>query len=322
MAADTTHLIETYSRTAKAHILPRLNALSMCNRTFEGDARGATQVKITTDTRGTNSYSDVGRDGDWPAPQDIGTSRDTLDIDQDPAVARRVAWLDDYDVPVAMVQRAAYWNNREMAEVIDADIYTTALAGVPAGQKTTLGNSDLFIPVNGVLPDSMSEVNKTATRALIPNALFALSTALQVANKKDLGIDQYRWQVRLSPAHAQMLDEWLLANDQQVTRNLKEDIIRTTGVVGDSYRMSFRDFDIYETNAIPTTELTSKTHSQIIVSNPAAMTFAMGTMLAQVFTPQENQGEKAGWLFRQRNHYGRKVIDDRFIYSYQVRTEA
>ena len=30
---------------------------------------------------------------------------------------------------------------------------------------------------------------------------------------------------------------------------------------------------------------------------------------------------KAGWVFRERLHYGRKVIDDRFIYTAQVAQE-
>lgn len=316
MAADVTNLTETYSRLSKAHILPRLNAITLCNRSYEGDARNSSKVIITTDTRPTGKAGDIGRDGDWPSPVEVGTEKDELDIDQDPASSLRIPWLDAYDVPVSnLVNRGAEWNARRLAEYIDEDVYSVMLGGVAAGNKQTLGDASNFIAANGM---------RTGTEAdgYIADALRDMQTALQVANLMDTGTVEYRWRCDISPAHFRALQDWLLESDQQITRDWKNEIVRTSGLVSGSYRYSIFDFDIYVTNQIPTVAIGGKAHSQMIFSNPRATTIAFGDPLAQLFVPQNNTSDKSGWLMRERMHYGRKVVDNRFIYSRQVRTEA
>ena len=320
MAANTAHLIETYSRMAKAHILPRLNAIGLTNRSYEGDARNSSKVYITTDSRpmsggAASKATNIGRTGDWPTALDIGTEQDELPIDQDPAHAVRLDWLDAYDVPLPMVQRAAYWNARTLAEYVDHDIYSVMLDGVAAGNKATIGTAG-----NYIAPDGSST---GTTTGFVADALRDMQTALQVANLLDTGIAQYRWRADMSPALFRNLQDWLLDQDQQISRSWRDEIVRTSGLANQNYRYSIFDFDIYVTTQIPTADVGGNAHAQILISNPMATTLAMAMPLQQIFTPQENQVDsKAGWLFRERMHYGRKVIDDRFIFSRQVRAVA
>ena len=318
MAADTGHLVEIYSRMAKAHLLPRLNAIGLTNRSYEGDARGASEVKITTDVRPSGTVGDIGRDGAWPNAVEVGTVQDTLQIDQDPASSVRVPWLDNNDVPVAMVGRAAYWNQRRLAEYVDADVYNVMLNGTVAGNKTTVGTATVYVGADG------KGVGTDADK-LIADYLRDLDVTLQNNYLRDTGIAQYRWRVDMSPALARSLETYLL-EEHDITRESKESIVTMTGIDNENFRFSVWGFDIFVTTQIPTVEISSKTHAQIIVCNPMATTMAMHMPLVQAITPEMNQlsGDdgKPGWVFRERFHYGRKVIDDRFIYTAQVRQEA
>ena len=191
----------------------------------------------------------------------------------------RVPWLDNYDVPVAMVSRAAYWNQRRLAEYVDADIYTVMLDGTKAANKTTLGTAGTtFIGADG-------KGTGTGAEDIIADYLRDLDVTLQNAYLRDTGIAQYRWRVDMSPALARSLEAWLL-DKHDITRETKQSLVTMTGVDNENFRFSVWGFDIFVTTQIPTVEITSQTHAQIIVCNPMATTMAMAMPLQQMITPR------------------------------------
>ena len=316
MPADISHVKEVYSTQSKVHLLAQLNAVDLTNRSYEGDARGAAKVYVTTSVRPTGgATTNVARDGDWASPRTLGTAQDEFPIDQRYDAAMRVPMDDTLDIPIDLVNEAAFFNARDMAEAVDAQVYKEVLDNVEAAQKTTLGTASVYIDLDGV-------GHGTDAIDLVPDYLQGLRTKLMNEHKLHTGLQDFTWRVDMSPALLRTLDNWLLDNDQGISRTWKDQVVLGSGITNKNYQYDLWGFSIYVTTQIPATSVSSKSHAQLIVSNPIATTMAMRTPLQQVFSPQENQSDKPGYLFRERIWWGVKVIDPRFVYSAQVRTEA
>ena len=90
---------------------------------------------VTTSVRPTGgATTNVARDGDWASPRTLGTAQDEFPIDQRYDAAMRVPMDDTLDIPIDLVNEAAFFNARDMAEAVDAQVYKEVLDNVEAAQ--------------------------------------------------------------------------------------------------------------------------------------------------------------------------------------------
>ena len=292
MAANTAHLIETYSRIAKARILSNLIAVNLTNRNYEGDiAMAGDTVKIPTPTT-TVSVKNYSIDTDIDAAETTSGTTQDLAIDQQKYFHFYVDDIDRAQARPNIMDDAMGRAARAMALEVDtfcSGHFSTSgynasrregVAGDPMGKSAAWGEAFLQALIKQKLAMTNADLMLEDRWAVIPPDVLA-------------GLENY-FLIEQDAAGV-----WLPATQEQTLRN--------------GYAGMLLGFSLHVTRrTVAGTAIASKATKRCVLGQGnEAVTFANQITENEAYRPERRFGDAVKGLMV---YGGKNVLPDRLYY--------
>ena len=323
MAVTSNELIQnTFREMFVHHLEPRLLATTLCNRKFEGDVANAYEVKIVTPTVVVAKTSVSVIHPTYPvSPGTVDVGDQTMALDQAGQYSVNIPYEDVRALPSGLLEDAAGRMSRVVAEAYDANIFAAMTAGVKsANTRAVVGTSANYIPKTSDGP--------AGTGAdLVWDELKRLELQLQLDNIHATGSQEREvwvvmhptlWNAVLVKLEAQKYSEFLTAN--VITGGIH------AGVPG--FQGKLRNLNILINTQVPDGSTSGKTEQVMLAGTNAATTFAARPPLQGTEGPAVRSVGASGAMLPvghfiwQDHRWGRRVVDNQFLYKASFRSEA
>lgn len=288
---------------------------SLCNRDYQAEFQGAYTVEIPTPVVDRDAQA-VNRGDDWIDPADADVAFVPRSLTKQSMMASRINYLDEMQVPVSLLDRETDIHARGFATRIDKDIAAIMVAGVPAGQITTIdAANNPHINVDGSWGADAAADNTVAKQDAMMLALHNFLEAWIVsAINAGYGPDQMtplRMWIVINPPVWRAYRAWLRR------QNLSEDITTQLFLNGRLTRgpngmvARIEDVIFLRSPNMPRVAGQGQTNGmwQVLAGTRRATSFASIPMLPQMFNPRQNQITAPGWLMRGTNFYDAWVTE-------------
>ena len=312
---NVNQLMKRYTARTLRALRTSLIFPSLCNRDYQAEFQGAYTVEIPNPVVDRDAEA-VNRGDDWIDPTDASVAFTPRSLTKQSMMAGHIAYLDEMQVPVSLVDRETEIHTRGFASRIDKDIAGIMVAGVPAGQITTIdAANNPHINVDGSWGADAPADNTVAKQDAMMLALHNfLEGWIVSAINAGYGPDQMtplRMWIVINPPVWRTYRNWLRR------QNLSEDITTQLFLNGRLTRgpngmvARIEDVIFLRSPNMPRVAGQGQNNGywQVLAGTRRATSFASIPMLAQFFSPRVNQITAPGWLMRGTNFYDAWVTE-------------
>ena len=268
------------------------------------------------DTPGTVGTS---RTPNWATARTMASELTSLKIERNTSDVATLPYADIQSSPFDQVQAANQKIAHKLAVTIDDDLADALIAGVPAAAKHTpavLGDANNFIAADGTITQEAAK----AAQAYIVDAFkgaykWMLADSLIGGGERDYEV----WALCPGPLWGTWID---YIEDVKPTDALFNAFVGPgSGSVADvPQSMRIR---VYIYNRMPTAEVSSKAHAQILFGTDRAMVFgAAPPVMGAVPVSHVVAGSAIGATYGMAQWWGRVVLNPEQLRIARIRQEA
>ena len=328
MALNTNALLKRYSARALTALRTALIFPSLCNRDYQQEFQNAYTVEIPSTITDRDAES-VNRNAEWIAATDAALTLVPRSLTKQSMMASAIPFLDQRQAPVNLIDREGNIHNRGYASRIDKDVAAVMVAGIPAGQVTTISATDNpHVNVDGSWDADTSADNTVAKQDAIMLALHNwLEGWIVSAINAGYGPDQLNplgmWVV-MNPAIWRVYRAWLQKQDF-LSEDIATQLFLNGRLVMGPNGMVARVLEgiiILRSPNMPRvagdTSANTNGEWQVMAGTRRANSFASIPMLSQMFNPRQNQTTKPGWLLRGTNFYDAWTIESTTMRLFKI----
>ena len=306
MPLNTNKLLEAYYSGMLQPLRQSLIWPSLCNRDYQQNfVDGAYDLKIPTAVTDRDAQT-VARNADWIAATDADLDYTTVSITKQAMMSSSIPYLDEHQTPVSLIEREREIHTRGFSSKIDKDVASVIVSGVPnANIEANAHNNQPYLNNKGGWASQRSQDNTEAKQDAVMENLYEFLAGYGVEAAeggwdRDGASTLAVWAVA-PPQIARPFNKWL--RKQNLTTELNTQLIREGRMTGLGSRIFTRieGISVISTPRVPSVAGVSGTtppYYQVIVGTRAGASFASLPPLRQLFSPQENQSAKLGWLLR------------------------
>ena len=308
MALATNKLLTRYISRQLRPLRQSLIWPSLCNRDYQADfSSGAYTIQVPTAITDREATT-VSRNADWVTATDATLTYESKTLTAQSMMASSIPRLDEMQTPVNLVDRERRIHTRGFSAAIDKYVANTIIGAVPNAQITTLAHaSQPYLDSRGTWKAVSSGDNTAAKQEAIMEAVYEFIAGYAVAAQEggwdmDSASPLAIWCVA-PPQVTRAFNRWLAKQD--LAEMLNTELV-TMGKMSGLPMGAFARIEgltIRRTPRIPQVagvpgNSGTPPYWQIVVGTRAGASFAAMPGVRQLFSPQQNQTTKPGWLLR------------------------
>lgn len=311
MALNINRLLTRYLARQLRPLRQALVWTSLCNRDYQADFSGGAYTAKVPKAITDRDAVEVDRNADWEDAEDAGLDYEDKTLTKQSMMASAIPYLDEVQTPVNLIDRERKIHVRGFANRIDKTVADTIVAAVPSGNQETIGHlNQPYLDIRGDWQAESDANNTAAKQDAMMLGVFNFIAGYGVDASEggwDMDADSPLavWGV-CPPQVARAFNRWLAKQDltdMVNTQLLKEG--RMTGLPSRAFTR-IEGTTLMRTPRVPkvagiydsTPANVRPPYWQIVLGTRAGASFAAMPAVRQLFSPQQNQTTKMGWLLR------------------------